>query len=186
MKVRHASRPATENVPIRHCRETTDSVPAPKPSTLLVPIPSEMVALAPSALPHIVVEGHTSRWTFALLALPFALAFSLALVLAFAPLIFAIRTISRRLSQVGLKLFRVRTGVLRQRHGCRSMGKANLPVLANSLALMLYLRGCKDSPMELAEFDKVLGDVIGGVCIRNEVLIIPSVDQGERSSPNSP
>ena len=60
--------------PIRHWRESTDSVPAPKTPTLLVPIPSELVVLAPSALPHIIVIG-TSRWTFALLAVPFLLAF---------------------------------------------------------------------------------------------------------------
>ena len=100
----------------------THCTPAPKLSTLLDPIPSELVALAPPALPHIVVVGHTSRWAFALLPFPFSWPFPLPvpfcwpLLLAFAPLIFAVWTTSGRLPQIGLELFMVWTGIPMPKH----------------------------------------------------------------------
>ena len=48
-------------------------VPSPKPTPALIPVPGVAVAMVPAALPdEVVIVGHASRRTFALLAFPLA------------------------------------------------------------------------------------------------------------------
>ena len=103
-----------------------------------------------------------------MLALPFALAFALALVLPFSSLIFAIWSTPSGFAKIRLKLL--------MRVDVREESPTTWRAVGEPPGHRQWFHS-----LQFAEFDEIFCNVLGGVGIRQEVIVAPSIDNRQWS-----